>query len=121
MSFRTYTKAPLSGSTHGKGIKIGATSTPGTLLHTAVNSTSDLDEIWCWVSNLDSVARTITLEWGGTTDPDDLLVKTTNVQANSAEGLLVPGLVLRNNLVVRAFASSANVLIVSGFVNQIRA
>lgn len=116
---RTYTKTVLSGSTHGKGIKIAATATPGTLIHTAIASTTDMDEVWLWCSNLDSSARTITVEWGGTTDPDDLTQKTASVAANSSMLLLIPGLILRNALVVRAFGSVADVLIVAGYVNRI--
>jgi len=113
----TFSKVKHSGSTDGKGVKIAATATAGTTVHTA--HATALDEIFCWVSNLDSSDRTITIEWGGVTDPDDLLVKTLTLPANSGPILVVPGLILTNSKVFAIFASSANKIIATGYVNRI--
>lgn len=113
----TYTKLKLSGSTDGQGVKIAATGTPGTTVHTA--DATALDEIFLFASNLDSSDRTITIEYGGTTDPDDLIAKTVVIPANSPPIPIVSGLILTNSLVVGVFASAANVIIISGFVNRI--
>jgi hypothetical protein len=113
----TFSKVKLSASTDGKSIKIAATATAGTTVHTA-HATS-LDEIYCWVSNSDTSDRTITIEWGGATDPDNLLVKTLTIPANSGPILVVPGLILTNSMVFAIFASSANKIIATGYVNRI--
>lgn len=119
MAVVTWTKAVLSGSTHGRPIKVAQAATPGTTIHTAGAGTTDdnMDEVWLWCTNTDVVERQLTLEWGGTTAPDDNLLfrippKTTYKVA--------AGWVLRNALLVKAFADAANVLVLQGHVNQIR-
>jgi hypothetical protein len=113
----TYTKALLSGSTNGKQIKVGTTSTPGTLIHTAVEGVINIDEIWLYVSNSHTISVTLTLEWGGVTLPDDIIPL--EIPPNKGLYLLVPGLILQNSLIVRAFANITNVLTISGYVNRI--
>lgn len=112
-------KVKLSGSTNGKQIKVAATSTPGTTIHTAQSGTTTgkFDEIWLWCVNSDATARKLTIEFGGTTAPDDLIEQT--IAAESGLYLVVPGLILQNSLVVKAFAATANVLLISGFVNRV--
>ena len=111
----TITKAKLSGSTDGRGVKVAATATPGTTIHTA--HATALDEVWLWVVNTDSSTRKLTVEFGGTTSPDDLIE--VGIPAESGLVLVTPGLILTNSVVVRAFAATANVLNVYGFVNRI--
>lgn len=113
----TYTKLILSGSTDGMGIVITPTATAGETVHTA-HATS-LDEIWAWVSNLHNAAVTITIEWGGATDPDNLLVKTLSIPANSPPIPVVTGQILTNSKVFKMFASVADKIVVSGYVNRI--
>lgn len=115
----TFAKRLLSGSTNGRQIKVVAVATPGTVIHTAIAGVSDIDEIWLWAVNSDTTDRKLTLEYGGVAVPDDLVEVT--IRAESGLVLLVPGLVLQNSLVVRAFAAAANVVMVSGFVNRITA
>jgi|SRR4051812_21019701 hypothetical protein len=112
------TKTLLSGSTNGKGIKVAATSSPGTTIHTAVASTSSMDEIWLYCYNSDTVTRTLNLQWGGTTSPDDDIV--IDIPSKQGRFLIVDGALLQNTLVVKAYcAAAANVLIITGFVNAI--
>jgi hypothetical protein len=116
----TYSKITLSGSTDGRPIKVAATATPGTTIHTGSATATTYDEIWLYCQNTDTTARKLTVEFGGTSSPDDLLELT--VAAESGLVLVVPGLVIKGNatqLVVRAFAASANVLTITGFVNRI--
>jgi len=113
----TYSKVKLSGGTDGKSIKVAATGTPGTTIHTA--HATDLDEIWLYAVNSDSTARKLTIEFGGTSAPDDLIELT--IQPESGLVLVVPGLVLTNSLVVKAFAASANLVLINGYVNRITA
>ena len=115
----TYTRQLLSGSTNGKPIKVAASATPGTTIHTAVSGTSSFDEIYAWVTNTDSADRTLTIEFGGTTDPDNLAAKQVVIPANSALVPLLTGQVLQNSLVCGMFADVANKLTVTGYVNRI--
>lgn len=115
----TFTKRILSGSTNGRVIKVAQTATAGTLIHTAVAGASDIDEIWLWAANTDTTDRKLTIEYGGVAAPDDLIELT--IRAESGLILIVPGMVLQNGLVVRAFAAAANVVNVGGFINRITA
>lgn len=112
----TFTKVRLSGSTDGKAVKVAATATAGTTIHTA--HATALDEIWLYAHNSSAAAVKLTLEFGGTAAPDD------HIEINiGAEGtglvLVSPGLLLTNSLVVRAFAATANVITLTGYVNRI--
>jgi hypothetical protein len=114
----TFTKQLLSGSTNGKAIKVAATATAGTTIHTAVSGTSSLDEIWLYAHNSSAATVKLTLEWGEATAPDG------NIEINiGAEGtglvLVSPGILLQNSLVVKAFAATANVITLTGYVNRI--
>lgn len=114
----TFSKQLLSGSTNGKAIKVAATATAGTLIHTAASGTSTIDEIWLYAHNTSSSAVKLTIEWGETTAPDG------HIEINiGAEGtgmiLVAPGIPLQNSLVVRAFAGTANVINIFGYVNRI--
>lgn len=113
----TFTKLKLSGSTDGKGIKVAATATPGTTIHTA--HLTDLDEIWIYAVNSQASAIKLTLEWGEATAPDGNIEVT--IPGESGLFLVVPGLLLTNSLVVKAFAGTPNVLVIHGFVNRITA
>lgn len=113
----TASKMVLSGSTNGRPIKVAATATPGTLLHTATSTSGQLDEVWLWVCNTDNATRKLTVEWGGTTAPDDLIE--VSIPAESGLVLVAPGLLVAGGLVVRAFAAAANVVTVVGHVHRI--
>ena len=111
----TFTKLKLSGSTDGRQIKIAATATAGTTIHTA--SATALDEIWLWAVNSSTTAVKLTVEWGEATAPDGNIEVT--IPGEAGYLMVVPGLVLTNSLVVKAFAGTANVLLVNGYVNRI--
>jgi hypothetical protein len=112
----TFTKLKLSGSTDGKAVKVAATATAGTTIHTA--HATALDEIWLYAHNSSAATVKLTLEFGGVAAPDD------HIEINiGAEGtglvLVSPGLLLTNSLVVKAFAGTANVITLTGYVNRI--
>jgi hypothetical protein len=116
----------LSGSTatNGQGIKLTDTASSvatdaGYLIHTAVSGTSDLDEVWLWAMNTDTVDRKLTIEFGGTTAPDNLIEVTISAEAGLVQ--VVPGLLLQNGLHIKGFAAAANVVTIYGFVNRITA
>jgi hypothetical protein len=114
----TWTKLPLSGSTNGRPIKVVATSLAGTTIHTAAATTGvdNYDEVWLFGYNSDTANRSLTVQFGGTTAPDDSITITLSPQAGLF--LVLPGIIIQNSLVVKAFASTANVVMVSGYVNR---
>ena len=115
----TAVKRKLSGSTDGKPVLVVATATAGTTIHTAVAGTTagTFDEIWLWAYNGHTAAVILTIEFGGATVPDQNII----VTLASKSGLVpvVPGLILQNGMVVKAFASQANLVTINGFVNAI--
>lgn len=113
----TYAKLKFSGSTDGRMIKVAQTVTAGTTIHTA--HATDLDEIHLWAVNSDTVDRKLTIEYGGATSPDNLVEFT--VPPEDGTYMIIPGWVLSNSLVVKAFASTANVVMVGGYVIRMTA
>jgi len=116
----TFTKNHLSASTDGRMIKVAATATAGTTIHTGPTNTAHFHEVWLYAVNSDTTDRKLTIEWGGVSSPDDLIEFT--VKAENGLFLIVPGLVLQGNataLVVRAFAATANVISIAGYVHEI--
>lgn len=116
----TFSKTILSSSTDGRAIKVVATGTAGTTIHTGSSTAADLHEVWLYAMNTDTTARKLTIEWGGTSSPDDLIEVT--IPAESGLVLVAPGLLIKGNatpLVVRAFAATANVITIHGYVNVI--
>lgn len=116
--YRDYKKRKLSASADGRGIKVVATASPGTLIHDALNSVAanEWDEIWLRAVNTSDTAVKLTLEWGGTTAPDDQIEIT--IPGEDGFHDVVRGHVLQNAQQVRAFATTANVIVLHGFVNR---
>lgn len=110
-------KKKLSGGTNGRNIKVAATATAGTLIHTAVNVTDQMDELWLWAQNSDTVAKKLTIEFGGVSAPDDLIEVT--IQPEDGPVPVIPGWIVDGGVVVRAFAETTNVILVNGFVNRL--
>ena len=118
----TFTKTKLSGSTDGRAIKVAATATAGDTIHTGSGTATTYDEIWIYAQNTSASDVKLTLEWGGTTAPDDLIELTITTEAGLT--LVAPGLLIKGNaspLIVKAFAATTNVITLHGYVNQIAA
>jgi hypothetical protein len=116
----TFSKLTLSASTDGRAIKVAATATPGTTIHTGPSSASEIDEVWLYAMNTDSASRKLIVEWGGVSSPDDLIEITLPVEPGLV--LIAPGLLIKGNatpLLVRAFAATADVITIHGYVNRI--
>lgn len=111
----TFTKVVLSGSTDGLPVKVAATATAGTTIHTA--HATALDEVWIYAYNGHTSDVVLTLEYGGATVPDQNIILTVTSKAGLI--LVVPGLLLTNSKVLKAFAATANVITLSGFINRI--
>ena len=113
-----YKKRKLSASSDGRGIKVAATATPGTLIHSALSNVAgnEWDEVWLRAVNSSASAVKLTIEWGGTANPDDQIEVTLPPEGGFTE--VVHGHLLQNGAAVRAFAATANVVILHGFVNR---
>lgn len=118
----TFSKQKLSGSTNGRGIAVAATATLGTTIHATGTSATILDEIWLYANNIDSVARTLTVEFGGATTTSDL-IQISIPATPSGLYLVCAGLILSGTgsaaTTVTAFATAASKIELFGFVNRI--
>lgn len=116
-----FSKVLLSGSTGGRLIKVAATATTGTTIHATGTSSTVLDEVWLYAVNSSASDVKLTIEFGGTTSPDDLIEFT--VKSEDGLYLLVPGLILSGtgsaSRTITAFAGTANVINIGGYVNRI--
>ena len=109
----------LSGSTNGRPIKVAATATAGTTIHTATSTSGEIDRIYLYAANTSAASVKLTLEWGGVTSPDDLLEF--QIPSESGARILVDGAPLAGGLLVRAFAGSADVINIVGRVIRVAA
>ena len=116
-----FSKLHLSGSTGGQPILIAATTSPGTVIHTTGISTAAIDEVWLYAHNTSTGSVLLTVEYGGTTNPNNRIILTIPTQAGLT--LVSPGLILSGDgaagRVVRAFAATTNVVTVSGYINRV--
>ena len=117
----TYSKVLLSGSTQGKAIKVAATASVGTTIHATGTSATIEDEIWLYAYNSSSAAVVLTIQFGGTTAVDNDIKL--SIPATSGLTLVTPGLILTGTgsaaNTVAAYAATANVITISGYVNRI--
>ena len=114
----TFSKEKFSESTNGRQIKVVATASSGTLIHTA--HATAWDEVWLYAVNDTATDRLLTIQWGGTTATDDDIEYT--VKAQNGLYLIIPGLILTGSTTIRAFcAAAADAIQISGYVNRITA
>jgi len=114
----TYTREKLSASTNGRGIKISATSSVGTTVHST--GTANKDEIWLYAYNSAATPTLLTVQFGGTTAVDDDIKIT--IPSQTGLTLVVPGLTLYPSgsaITVAAYAATTNVVTIQGYVNRI--
>lgn len=90
-----------------------------TQLHTAVSgqTAGTFDEVWLWAYNGNTTDVVLTLEWGAGVVPNDVIVQT--IPFKKGMFLVLPGFVLQNGLVIRAFAATTKVISITGFVNRL--
>ncbi len=104
----------------GLGVLVSASASTGTAIHTASSASATIDEIWLYAVNTSASSVKLTIQWGETTAPDGNIEVT--VQPEAGLVTVIPGLLLQGNAsakVVRAFAATANVIVIHGFVNRI--
>jgi len=117
----TFSKVLLSGSTQGKGIALDSTTSAATV-HATGSSSSIIDEVWVWAHNTSATAQEISIRYGGTTDPTNIIKVTIPSKAGTL--LVVPGLVLTGtgsaaNTITALPTTTANAVALHGYVNRI--
>ena len=117
----TFSKIPLSGGALGVPVKVAAIASTGTTIHATGTSATTVDEVWLYATSTAPV--TLTIQWGGTTAPDNSI--TITIPATSGLTLVIPGLILTGTgaaaSTVYAFASVTNICTIAGYVNRITA
>jgi hypothetical protein len=72
-----------------------------------------------YATNVTTSVATITLEWGGVTDPGDHLVKALAIQPNSSPVMIAAGVPIQNGLLVKAFSGTASAINITGKVTRV--
>jgi hypothetical protein len=117
----TYTKTLLSASSQGQPIIVVATASSGTTIHATGTSSSIIDEMWLYANNTSSSPVLLTVQFGGTGAVQN--AKPITLAPQSGDVLIVAGLPLTGTGSVAtttyAFAATASVVTISGYVNRI--
>jgi hypothetical protein len=117
----TYTKVLLSASSQGQPITVAATSSTGTTIHDTGTSSTAIDEVWLYANNTSTSPVLLTVQFGGTASPQNS--KPIVLTAQSGDILVVAGLPLTGTgsaaTSIYAFAATASVITISGYVNRI--
>lgn len=105
----------LSGSTDGLPIKVAATSTTGTTIHTAVSGTTagTFDLVTLYALNNHTADVVLTVEFGGTSTDNNIIM---TIPFKSGLFLICDSLPIQNAKVITAFAGTANVVMMYGWV-----
>ena len=120
MATNATVKIPFSGSTQGKPIKVVQTATLGTTIHATGTGLypTVFDAVYMLAYNGHTADVLLTVEFGGATVPDQNLI--TTVPFKSGLTLLIDGQPLAGNgsaaLTISAFAATANVITIWGYV-----
>lgn len=110
--------APANGS---GGTVVRQDMGAGTTIHATGTSSSVIDEVWLYAYNGDVSPRQLVIQYGGTTyiDNDNKIT----IPSQSGLTLVVAGLILTGTgsaaNTIAAYASAANVITISGYVNRI--
>jgi hypothetical protein len=115
MAVGDHTWVALSGATNGRGIKVNATATAGDTIHTA--HATYIDKVFLWAYNGHTADVVLTIERGGVTVPDDNIIVTVPTKAGVL--LVCPGLPSTGSVVIKAFAATTDVIVISGEVHRI--
>jgi len=117
----TYTKVLLSGSTQGQPVTVVQTASTGTTIHSTGTSASVIDEVWLYANNTSTSPVLLTIQFGGTASPQNS--KPITLSPQSGDVLVIAGLPLTGTgsaaNSVYAFAATASVITISGYVNRI--
>lgn len=117
---QTFTALTLSGSSNGQPIKVNATATAGTTIHTATASATQdsVDEVWLWAGSTSTSAINGTLHIGTITN-DGQTVNFRVPAAYNGPIAILAGHRLFNGMVITATAATAERINIWGNVNRI--
>jgi hypothetical protein len=111
---------PFSASVRGLAIKITATASPGTLIHTGAIQANLIDRYTLQLVNSDAIDHIAAVEFGGTLPEQQIIV---NVPANSGVYPVIAGNILLGSgaiaLSTRVFADAADVVSCLGWVMRV--
>jgi len=117
----TYVKTLLSSSSTGAPTTVVATASTGTTIHTTGTSATIIDEVWLYANNTSTSPVLLTVQFGGTGAVQH--AKPITLAPQSGDVLIVAGLPLTGTgaaaSTVYAFAGTASVITISGYVNRI--
>jgi hypothetical protein len=101
----------LQASTSGQLISVGATSSPGTIIHSGVAGTSQKDEVYLYANNTGATSVLLTVQFANLTPP-------INQTILPQEGMILvcPGLPINNSAPVRAYAATSGWIQIGGHV-----
>ena len=115
----TETRIGFSAATNGATMTVNTTSAISPMtVHTTGPGIYNWDDIWIWAANTDTVSRTISLYFGAHSSLGDQVVGNYDLPPGGAPVLICPGLFLQNSGVVEAYASIANKINLTGYVNR---
>jgi hypothetical protein len=117
----SFSKTYLTGSADGTGILLtGTTAGSSVAVHTGATAVGTIDEVFIYASNTQATtAVNVTLLIGSDAVTDQI---TASIPAQDGLYQLVPGLILAGTttaLVVSAYAGTASVCNIFGYVNRI--
>jgi len=116
----TISRNHLSGCANGIPVGLAADSGTFTTIHSITTTLADFEEIWIWLSNIDTSTQIVTLTFGGTAANNKVVVQ---VPAESTV-LAVPGWTFQGasgpNTITGA-AGAADKVNVHGYINLIDA
>lgn len=116
----TYSKVLLSGSTDGAGVVVtGTNPSQGTVAHTAVTGAgTSFDEVWLYAYNTVTTAIELAIAIGPTTATGSRFAHTITGDDLGGLHLILPGLIVRNSVNVKAYVTAANNCVLFGYVNR---
>ena len=118
---QTFTALPLSAATNGALIKIAATATPGTTIHTATASDQPegCDEVWLWAGSTSgsAISATLQISSGNVTDGQSINFRVP--AAYNGPIAILAGHRVLDGVVITATAATAERVNIWGNVNRI--
>jgi hypothetical protein len=112
-------KQKFTNATLGRPILVGATTSPGTAIHTVTSNSSQFDEVWLYAANNGTTNVALTVEFGSNSSADQINAA---IPFKSGLYLLIPGIPLQGDATpptVKAYTNTVNVVSISGWVNRL--
>jgi hypothetical protein len=112
-------KQKFTNATLGRPILVGATTSPGTAIHTVTTNSSQFDEVWLYAVNNHTSNVALTVEFGSNSSADQI---NATIPFQSGLYLIVPGIPMQGDATpptVKAYAGTTNVISISGWVNRL--